>query len=235
MHRFLLALVASCLTLSAVAQPVPPASLPDAFKRSVPPRLNGDLVLVELTNRCNNCEPWRYVDFYSNASSGPIKKERVTVIAGYRAMYAYPGTHYFSNTKIEQSAAGQFEADRRIMEEAIHHEYQRKKERVETYLAANSQVKERIEAKRLKGKDYIEFEEGQRNGIRYVSYVENVIGLTGGTISQIHFFVPASRITVTAYLLKQEQPKFANIEEFRKLREQFLDGYTEFLAVKTEQ
>ena len=230
MHRFLLAVVVLCTTLAAEAQPVALASLPDAFKRSIPPSLSGDLTLVELQNRCNDCEPWRYIDFYGNASHAPIKKERVSVVAGYRAMYAYPGTQYFSNTKIEQSAPGQFDADRRIMEEAIQHEFQRKKERVEAYLGSNPQTKDRLESKRLKGRDYIEFERAERNGIQYASYVENAIGLTGATISQVHFFVPSTRITVTAYLLKQERASFANIEEFRKLREQFIDSYTAFLA-----
>jgi hypothetical protein len=147
-------------------------------------------------------------------------------------MYAYPGTQYFSNTKIEQSAPGQFDADRRIMEEAIQHEFQRKKERVEAYLASNPQTKDRLESKRLKGRDYIEFERAERNGIQYASYVENAIGLTGGTISQVHFFVPSTRITVTSYLLKQERASFANIEEFRTLREQFIDSYTAFLAAR---
>lgn len=230
MRRFLLLLVIACAAVSVAAQTVTTASLAAVFKQAIPPTLNGGLALVEIANRCDGCEPWRYIDFHSNASAEPIKRERVSVIAGYRAMYAYPGTEYFANVKIEQSAAGQFEADRRIMEEAIHSEYRRKKERVDSYFAANPQVKARAEANRFKGKDYIEFEEGMRNGIPYVSYVENVIGLTGATISQVHFFVPSTGISVTAYLLKQQRAKFKNIQEFRSLRQEFIDGYTAFLA-----
>ena len=235
MSRFAISFLALCVTFNVAAETVSLGSLSEAFKRSIPAELNGGLKLVELSDRCTGCEPWRYVEFYSNSSAEPIKKEKITVAAGYRAMYAYPGTQYFSNTKIEQSAPGRFEADRRVIEDAISHEFRRKKERVESYLAANPQIRERVEAKRLKGKDYIEFEEGERKGIHFVTYVENVIGLTGGTISQVHFFVPSARITVTAYLLKQERQKFADIEEFRKLRQEFIDGYTAFLASGTKR
>jgi hypothetical protein len=235
MHRLFLLMFALYVTSGVAGESISLGSLPDTFKRSIPAELKGGLVLVELTDRCTGCEPWRYVDFYSNSSAEPIKREKVTVTAGYRAMYAYPDTYYFSNTKIEQSAPDCFEADKQIVTEAIRQEYRRKKERVESYLAANPQVRERVDAKRIMGKDYIEFEEGERNGIRFVTYVENVIGLTGSTISQVHFFVPATRITVTAYLLKQERAKFTNIEEFRKLRQEFIDGYAEFLASPLKQ
>jgi hypothetical protein len=230
MRRFPLLLAIACAAVNVAAQTVTTASLPAVFKHAIPPTLNGDLALVDLTNRCDGCEPWRYIDFHSNTSAEPIKRERVSVIAGYRAMYAYPGTEYFANVKVEQSAAGQFEVDRRIMEEAIHSEYRRKKERIDTYFATNPQVKERAEANRLKGRDYIELEEGMRNGISYVSYVENVVGLTGATISQVHFFVPSTGISVTAYLIKQQRAKFKDIQEFRSLRQEFIDGYSAFLA-----
>lgn len=233
MDRLAIWLLSFCLTCSAAAQTVSLGSLSEVFKRSIPAELRGGLKLVELSERCTGCEPWRYVVFNGNASAEPIKKEKVSVISGYRAMYAYPGTQYFSNTKIEQSAPGQFEADRRVVEDAIRHEFGRKKELVERHLAANPQFKERLETRRLQGKDYIEFEQGERNGIPFVTYVENVIGLTGGTISQVHFFVPSTRITVTAYLLKQERQRFANIEEFRRLRHEFIDGHTAFLASRT--
>jgi hypothetical protein len=67
-------------------------------------------------------------------------------------------------------------------------------------------------------------------GFEYISYTENVIGLTGNIISQIHIFVPKREIIVTAYLLRQEKAKFSNIEEFLKLRSNFIEGYIEFLS-----
>ena len=102
----LLVLVTACSAQSSST-----AAVPEAFKKYIPSELNGGLKLVEVENRCDGCQPWRYIDYYSNDSEDPIKREKVTVQTGYKAMYAYPGTHYFSNTKIEQSVAGEYKND----------------------------------------------------------------------------------------------------------------------------
>lgn len=232
MHKvffpLLLLLVSACTAQSAST-----SSLPETFKKTIPVELRGGLRLVEVKNRCDGCEPWRYIDYYSNTSKEPIKREKVTVQAGYRAMYAYPDTHYFSNAKIEQSTSGAYENDRKIVVDAIKHEYARKKERVAGYLKENPNLKEKMEPFRAKGKEYIDLEEATYKGFEYVSYTENVIGLTGNTISEIHIFVPQRKVIVTAYLLRQEKAKFNTIEEFLKLRRDFIEGYIDFLAANT--
>lgn len=98
-------------------------SLPVEFRTKIPMVLDGGLELVGLENRCNGCEPQRTVDYFSNDSEVPIKQEVVSVQAGYSAMYAYPGTHYFANTKIEQSSPGRYMQDKAILIDAIEHEY----------------------------------------------------------------------------------------------------------------
>ena len=219
------------LLLSACsAQSNSMSGLPETFKKTIPIELRGSLKLVEVKNRCEGCEPWRYIDYYSNTSKEPIKREKVTVQAGYRAMYAYPDTHYFSNTKIEQSASGAYENDKKIVADAIKHEYARKKERIAGYLKENPNLKEKMEPFRAKGKEYIDLEEGAYKGFEYISYTENVIGLTGNTISEINIFVPKREIIVTAYLLRQEKAKFSTIEEFLELRRDFIEGYIDFLS-----
>ncbi len=204
--------------------------LPDQFKRSIPSELKGGLALAELESRCKDCEPSRQIDFYANNSLKPVRSERVSVVAGYRAMYAYPGADYFANVKIEQSGQGEFDRDRQVMEAAIRSEYERKRDRIETYLAQNPEVKARLELVRARGKNYMDLEQGERSGVRFISYVENAIGLTGATISQVHFFVPSSRITVTAYLLKQQVSRFRTIDEFLAFRREFIESYCDFLA-----
>ena len=225
----LLLLISACL-----AQSNNTSNLPETFKNTIPVELRGGLKLVEVKNRCDGCEPWRYIDYYSNISKEPIKREKVTVQAGYRAMYAYPGTHYFSNTKIEQSVSGAYENDKKIVADAIKHEYARKKEHIASYLKENPNLKEKMEPFRAKGKEYVDMEENTYKGFEYISYTENVIGLTGNTISEINIFVPKREIIVTAYFLRQEKAKFSTIEEFLKLRRDFIEGYIDFLSSNSD-
>jgi hypothetical protein len=218
---------------ACIAQSSSTSNLPETFKKTIPVELRGGLRLVEVKNRCDGCEPWRYIDYYNNTSKEPIKREKVTVQAGYRAMYAFPDTHYFSNTKIEQSASGAYENDKKIVADAIKHEYARKKERVAGYLKENPSLKDKMEPFRAKSREYIDLEENTYKGFEYISYTENVIGLTGNTISEINIFVPNRKIIVTAYLLRQEKAKFSTIEEFLKLRRDFIEGYIDFLSANS--
>ena len=119
------------------------------------------------------------------------------------------------------------------MADAIKHEYARKKERISGYLKENPNLREKMEPFRAKGKEYVDLEENTYKGFEYISYTENVIGLTGSTISEISIFVPKREIIVTAYLLRQEKAKFNTIEEFLKLRRDFIEGYIDFLAANT--
>ena len=232
-HRNLIVLAAFILcviTCKALAQSGSTADLPEIFQKAIPAELRGGLKLVEVNIRCDGCAPWRFIDYYSNDSKEPIKKVKVTVEEGYRAMYAYPGTHYFSNTKIEKSAQNSYQRDKQTVIDAIKHEYKRKKERVYSYLKGNPELKEKMEPFKAKGKDYIEIEEGLYNNYEYISYTENIIGLTGNTISQIHIFVPDKEIIVTAYLLRQKKAKFSTIDEFLKLRRDFIESYIDYLS-----
>lgn len=212
------------------AQSESKADVPKAFASVIPTELKGNLKLIEVKDRCEGCEPWRYIDYYSNDSNEPLKKEKVSVQTGYRAMYAYPGTEYFSNTKIEQSISGNYPQDKATVIDAITHEYNRKKERVKSYLEQTPGLREKMEPFKAKGKDHITFEHETINGYEYVSYTENVIGLLGNTISQIiHIFVPEQEIIITAYLLRQKNQKFKDIEEFLGLKKDFIESYTEFI------
>ena len=225
----------SMLLLCGAAGPVHSsgvAGLPELFKNSIPVNLKDGLKLVEVKKRCEDCAPWRLVDFRDNKSPQPFKQEKVSVQAGYTAMYAFPGTEYFANTKIEQSAPGSYDKDRAVVIDAIRTEYARKKELVAGYLRDNPKVRERVDSLLPKDKEAIEFEAGSYKGVEYVSYTENVIGLTGATISQLHFFVPKRELIITAYLLKQKKSRFTTSAEFLALRRDFIEAYIDFLSAE---
>ncbi len=217
-------------TTASNAQSSSTSDLPEVFKTSIPSELKGALKLVAVENRCDGCQPWRYINYYSNDSREPIKREKVSIEIGYRAMYAYPETHYFSNTKIEQSVSGEYKNDKKVLIDAIKHEYNRKKKRIYDYLKENPNLKEKMAPFKAKDKDYMELEEDIYKGYKYISYTENIIGLTGNTISQIHIFVPKKEIIITAYLLNQKKANFSTIDEFLKLRRDFIESYIDFLS-----
>jgi hypothetical protein len=206
--------------------PVPPPG----FARLVPTALPNGLQLVEVRKRCEDCAPWRLVDFGSNAAPAPLRQERVSVHEGVTAMYAFPGTQYFANTKVEQSILGRYDQDKAIVTEALAHACARMRERVTEYVGQHPEVREKLDRAVATGKAYVEFEQGKYRGVEYASCTQNALGLMGATISQLQLYVPASDVIVTAYLLAQKQAKFRTIEEFLKLRREFLEGYIDFLA-----
>lgn len=219
--------VAFLVAFQAMAQSVNTSSLPEPYRQFVPADLPGGLQLVELKKRCEQCSPWREINFYSLTE--PARAERVTVLDGYQSMYAFPGMHYFANVKVERSDLGHYESDRDIVERALRHECKRKQTQVENYLAENPAARAKLETRRMPGQDYVEFESGVRAGIDFMSCTENVIGLLSSTISQVQIFVPSRRLMVTAYLPQQEKMNFKTIEEFRVLRDRFIEGYIDFL------
>ena len=62
-------------TLNAQAEPK--IDVPKKFADLIPIELKGNLELVEVKNRCENCEPFRFIEYYDNNSNEPIKKEKV--------------------------------------------------------------------------------------------------------------------------------------------------------------
>ena len=199
----------------AGAQPIDPRALPAVFQGTVPPSLFGGLALISLEKRCLDCAPWREVGFYGLTE--PARQERVSVEDGYRAMYLFPGSHYFAN----------------VIERSLRHECQRKFINVEDDVAQSPAIREKLEAVRMPDRPYLEVEQGVAHGIEYLGCTENAIGLITSTISQVQLFVPAKRITVTAYLLKQQKMHFQTIRQFRDLRDAFIDSFAAYLSAKT--
>jgi len=209
-------------------------NLPPAFRDAIPSEMRDGLRLVALDWRPGqdpqNAKAWRTVEFYKPGTNEVLKTERISIASGYRAMYAYPDTEYFANVRIEQSVPGSYDTDKKKVIDYITYLYDSKSALVSEHLRNNPDRKAQIDKRKEKGKDYFTFERSSHRNFEYISYTENVIGLTGGTISHIHIFIPKDDIIVTAYLLSQKKAKFATIEEFFQLRQQFLEGYIEYLS-----
>ncbi|MCC2957667.1 hypothetical protein LK542_18780 [Massilia sp. IC2-477] len=227
LSRRLFAILALCL-LPAFAQPAP--DVPAPFERLVPPGFADGLLLVELQARDRDAPPWRMIEWRPGDAGTPARREKVSVREAIKAMYLYPGSDYFANVKIETSMPGMYEQDRALVIEALEHNVRRDRALVGAYLAANPEACAKVAARTPPGKDTIVFERETVNGIEVVGYTDNVLGLRGGTISQIHFFVTARETIVTAYLLNQKRTKFRDIDEFLRLRAAFIQGYTAYLA-----
>lgn len=227
LSRRLFAILALCL-LPAFAQPAP--RVPAPFAPLVPTAFDDGLVLVALQARDEDAPPWRVIEWRAGDAGAPPRRETVSVGAATRAMYLYPGSDYFANVKVETSMPGRYEQDRALVIEALEHNVRRDRALVQAYLAANPEVGARVAAATAPGKDTIAFERQTVNGIEVVGYTDNVLGLRGGTISQIHFFVPGRETIVTAYLLNQKRNRFKDIGEFLRLRAAFIQGYTAHLA-----
>jgi hypothetical protein len=224
--RRMLVTLALCL-FPALAQPAP--TVPARFERLAPARFGDGLRLVELRAREQDAPPWRIVEWQAVDVGSAPRREKVSVREGVRAMYAYPGSDYFANAKIEISMPGMYEQDRTLVIGAMEHNYRHNRARTDAYLAAHPEVAAKVAARTVPGKAVSAFERDLVNGIEVVSSTEHALG-QGGAIGMIHFFVPAREAIVTVYLLNQKRNRFRDIEELLRLRANLIEGWTAFLA-----
>jgi hypothetical protein len=206
-------------------------ALPQAFAKLVPRELRDGLQLVEVKTRCADCPPWRTVDIVPGDPSGHIRQEKVSVRDGVTAMYAYPGTVFFANAKMEVSAPGSYERDKAIVIEAIEHACARSRQGIATYLQAHPDAKDKYD-RAAAGRNYVDSERGSYKGYEYVWCSQNA-GFANPTamLSQVHIFLPQQETIVTAYLMKQKTAQFRTIGEFLQRQRDFIEAYIDFLAV----
>jgi len=133
-------------------------------------------------------------------TSGP---REITLADGYRVLLAYPDGDYFVNLKVEMSEAGKFTEDKKAVIDQM------------GYLSAQAKgAPLPLEHATMKGLD---------------AYSLNNPGIAGtGPISFYSLFDDAKGVVITAYLLNQrpDRRKFKTIEEYRVLRDAFLDSFT---------
>jgi hypothetical protein len=199
-HMLMLLLLSGCadmlLSKTAAGQS---ADKSDRLKPYTSCKFDSDLYVKEVTQRDNSGENYRTV-------KTPAGEKRVSVIGGYRVMFAYKkARYYFANVKVEQSNAQDFAKDKDAVVEEI------------KYLPAY----ENVSAKMVyRGK--LTF-----NGYEVYGADKDVID-EGGVIGIYAIFADADNVIITAYFLNQgrENRRFNNIEEFRVLRDDFLTRYS---------
>jgi len=205
MNRFLSSL--ACLLLlvipaTSAGEREPSRRFEDGLKLQAYVRCDGfagGVRGVILDRRPQTAEAWREVDL-----SG--KKQRVSVIDGYRVMYSYARTYPFANLKAERSDASRYIEDKGIVALNL----------VEM-------------AKADVALDLVNFSHGDFSGQALTKRE-----LVGRALGMVQIFSDEDSVIVTVYFLNQapENRRFQTHEEFVSLRDSFLHGYIECVARK---
>jgi hypothetical protein len=170
----------------------------------------GDLKAKEADRRPKSTPKYRFVV----TAHGD---ERVSVLDGYRVMFAYKGLlYYFANVKIEQSETSSYAQDKeRVINEL-------------KYLSTTKQATGNIFSDKtmLNGFEHYGLDRDQID-----------VGLTVGT--HLLLYDP-DHLVITIYFLNQEdkgllssmlgnERRFKNLDEYHKLRDDFINHYSECL------
>jgi hypothetical protein len=114
LRPFRILIVALTLLLSSLAIVRAQTASGDPLKPYTACKVPGDLRIKQVTRRPAG-DNYREVV----TDSG---KQRVSVVDGYRVMFAYPDlTYYFANVKIEQSAPDRYTQDKEILINQLKH------------------------------------------------------------------------------------------------------------------
>src|SRR5689334_8940635 len=161
-----------------------------------------DLKIREVTRRPKKADPFREVEYDK-------VKHKVSLLDGYRVMFAYPDLPYFfANVKIEQSSADSYEQDKQILIDQLKY-YTTTKEPTAMIFADKTAL----------------------NGFEHYSLDRDKIDV-GGTIGTHVLFYNPKHLVVTIYFLNQSKAAFFNkrryetIGEYRQLRDDFLNAYS---------
>ena len=185
-------------------------SNPDPLKPYTKCKLPGDLKIKEVSRRPKSAEKYRQVD----TAKG---KERVSVVDGYRVMFAYRDVfYYFANVKIEQSDPASYAQDK------------------ETVINSLKNVESTKQATGIIYSDKI-----MLNGFEHYGTDRDKIDV-GGTLGIHVLFYDANHLIVTIYILNQGDEtgslfwrngkrRFTNIAEYQVLKDDFLNHYSECL------
>lgn len=176
----------------------------DPLKPYTSCKVPGDLTIKEVDRRNDKTRSREVV-----TDSG---KQKVSVIDGYRVMFAYPDLpYYFANVKIEQSDAGSYDQDKQILVNQLKH-----------FTTTREATALTFSDKTL------------LNGFEHYGIDRDKIDIGGQVGIHVLFFDPA-HIVVTVYFLNQSKAAFFNnrrfedIKGYRELRDDFLTHYSECL------
>jgi len=152
---------------------------------------------VMLDHRPPNAEKWREVGVGD-------RRERVSVVDGYRIIYSHPRTFAFAKLEVERSDPLKYSEDRRIVTHYL-----------EDMAARDGNVTLTSFADR---------------GFDGRTVTKKALG--GTTIALTQIFSDQDAVIVTIFFLNQlpEYRKFQTYEEFIALRDSFIHGYLDCVA-----
>lgn len=184
------------------------SSKSDPLKPYTTCKVPGGLKIKEVTRRPAGADRFREVE--------TNKKEKVSVVDGYRVMFAYPDLpYYYANVKIEQSAPESYEQDKLILIDQL------------KYYTTTKEATGMIFTDKVLLNDF-----------EHYGLDRDKIDVGGQVGTHVLFYNPG-HLVVTIYFLNQSKAIFANnrrfetIEQYRELRDTFLNSYSECLKSKT--
>ena len=202
--RSRLAILAVVLLISSLLIVRAQSTSTDPLKSYTTCKVPGDLKIREVTRR-NATNNYREI----TADKG---KQKVSVVAGYRVMFAYPDLpYYFANVKIEQSAPDSYAADKEILVNQLKY--------YSTIKEAHPMI---FEDKKM------------LNDFEHYGIDRDKIDVGAQVGVHILFYDPAN-LVVTIYFLNQSKAAFFNnrryedIKGYREVRDDFLNSYSECL------
>jgi hypothetical protein len=203
-RTFQISIVALGLTLSSQVNVRAQTASTDPLKSYAACMVPGDLKIKESTRRTA-------VDNYRQVITDN-GKQKVSVLDGYRVMFAYPDlTYYFANVKIEQSAPDRYAQDKAILVNELKH-YAKTKQATGMPFSDRTVI----------------------NGFEHYGIDRDKIDIGGQVGIHVLFYDPA-HLVVTVYFLNQSKAIFANnrrfetIQQYQELRDEFLSHYSECL------
>ncbi|HSE22911.1 MAG TPA: hypothetical protein VLB68_14695 [Pyrinomonadaceae bacterium] len=203
-YRSRLAIVAVAVLVSSALIVRAQSTSTDPLKSYTTCKVTGDLKIKEVTRRTAK-DNYREV----TTDSG---KQKVSVVDGYRVMFAYPDLmYYFANVKIEQSAPDSYAADKEVLVNQLKH------------YSAIKEAHPMIFADKI-----------MLNGSEHYGIDRDKIDVGDQVGVHLLFYDPA-HLVVTVYFLNQSKSVFHNnrryedIKQYRELRDDFLNSYSECL------
>jgi hypothetical protein len=200
--QLVFAALAMLLSSLAIVQAQTPKT--DPLKPYTTCNVPGGLKIKEVTRRKSG-------DNYREVTTEK-GKQKVSVVDGYRVMFAYPDlTYYFANVKIEQSALDKYDQDKEILISELKH-YSTIKETTPMLFSDKTLL----------------------DGFEHYGMDRDKIDVGGVVGTHVLFYDPA-HLVVTIYFLNQSQAalfnnrRYETIKEYRKLRDDFLSHYSECL------
>jgi len=138
-------------------------------------------------------------------------EKKVSLADGYRVMVAYPKADFFANIKAEKSNPDDYAKDKETVTEGL------------KWAIANGKEMESQEPLKV---SYNGFE----------GYAMNRKSLVGNTLGITVLFSDAEHHIITIYFLNEnpKKRKFQTIEEWRTLRDNFLNRYTSCVKVNSQ-